>query len=551
MSKSRHQSPSAPASPARAPGAIGQPATAPAKRCHSGRRSTWPACAKLLAALTPQWRELYLCLPSDREASRQRLPKKLAMARSRISSLLVDLSRRGIEPGAATPDDINESLIRLATPGPMQSTQITPRLVWAWNTARAGIRQWPQFNVEDPNRPESVAPPISAFSPSLQIEFDNYRKTAGVKIALTLPAAATRLTRLRAQIRPFGSGRTFDPLSQASLYQHIYTLRRTAAVVAQKRGVSLPTIASIGEVATIEGAAALVDALLQGAEAKNDGCRGLVAILRSIAMRWRDDLSHEEYDSFGGLIDEITVSNPENMTPAIEKALARFTPDVLTALDSIAPDEMAALKRFRTDHPGRAVPIAKARRLRAVLGVLFERRACPKLCTLAGTHRDDNFRDNGDGTATLHYSRAETTTGAPIKVTLTREETDWVDLYFDTCVPVLATPGSRYLFGAPTSNKPMIPSLLARQICRLVAERTGVKITMPLFRAIKARDLLASDPEKNLPLARKLLGLAVDSPVADKFIGADSSWASGKVEEAIEHQITAIRQRRPGSVDPA
>jgi hypothetical protein len=85
--------------------------------------------------------------------------------------------------------------------------------------------------------------------------------------------------------------------------------------------VSLQTIKSIAEVATIEGAAALVDSLLNGSTPETNTCSGLVWILRSIAVRWRGDLTWEEYDDFGFLAADLAVYRPKCMTSRVESAL--------------------------------------------------------------------------------------------------------------------------------------------------------------------------------------------------------------------------------------
>jgi hypothetical protein len=429
----------------------------------------------------------------------------------------------------------------------------------AWNHAVKHIPGWPNaavFPTRQSGPKPLVALPEKAFAPSFIAEIDAYCANLGF-LHVDDPSDETdlshleRLRRRRMRYRarlPDGQqafSRQLKPLAPASLHAHRRVLLMTATALVDQRIKRLEDIQTIADVACIDGAACVIDALdaRRGSKASSSPYpASVVTILLSVIARCRIEIDPGELSAIRELEAELTAESnqPKNeLTAKNRKRLAQFDDaDNFALLISCSEMEMDRLEAARRRKG--YVTLAMARRTEAAIGNLILCSLPVRRRTLATTDWNRNFRapSRRGRTATLVYFPDQTKTKRALQVILDGWKWNLLDLYWRLYRPLL--PGadqSTYLFpgNTPTGHK-VFPSL-ARSIVQFVKRRTGLIMNLHLWRHLMGAALL--EEHKDVHLVEELLGHVPGSRATRRYIELKAKWSA----QALDKITDARRQR--------
>jgi hypothetical protein len=459
----------------------------------------------------------------------------------------------GDETIVAFIDDIARTELR----GRLEEKEIGLRK--AWSHAVKHIPGWPDTPVSPTRKPclkPLVALPEKAFAPSFIAEIDAYCANLGF-LHVDDPSDDTdlsyleRLRRRRKRYRarlPDGQeafGRRLRPLAPTSLQAHRRILLMTATALVDRRIKRLEDIQAIADVACLDGAASVIDALeaRRGSKASSSPYPAfLVTTLLAVIARCRIEIDPDELSAIRELEAELVTENnqPKNeLTTKNRTRLAQFDDaDNFALLISCSEMEMDRLEaaRRRKGH----VTLAMARRAEAAIGNLILCSLPVRRRTLATTDWSRNFRapSRRGRTATLVYFPDQTKTKRALQVILESWKWHLLDLYWRLYRPFL--PGadrSDYLFpgNTPTGHKAF--SSLARGIVQFVRRRTGLVMNLHLWRHLMGAALL--EEHKDVHLVEELLGHVPGSRATRRYVELKAKWSA----QALDKITDARRQR--------
>jgi hypothetical protein len=317
----------------------------------------------------------------------------------------------------------------------------------------------------------------------------------------------------------------------------------TATALVDRKIKRLEEIQSIADVACLDGAACVIDALeaREGSHSPSSPYpASLVTTILSVIARCRLEIDADELSAIRELAAELGAESNEpkdELTAKNRTRLAQFDdPDNFALLISCTEAEMDRLEaaRRRDGH----VTLAMARRAEAAIGNLILCSLPVRRRTLATTDWNRNFRapSRRGGIATLVYFPDQTKTKRALQVVLEGWKWSLLDLYWRLYRPIL--PGadrSSYLFPGKTGHKAF--PCLARSIVQFVKRRTGLVMNLHLWRHLMGAALL--EEHKDVHLVEELLGHVPGSRATRRYVELKAKWSA----RALDAITDARRQR--------
>ena len=429
----------------------------------------------------------------------------------------------------------------------------------AWNHAVKHIPGWPDAPVAPTRRtgPKPlVALPEKAFPASFIAEINAYCANLGF-LRVDDPTDESNLTylerlrRRRSHYRarlPDGQeafARQLRPLAPVSLQVHRRVLLMTATALVDRNIKRLEDIRAIVDVACLDGAACVVDALeaRRGSKLSTSPYpASLVTTLLSVIARCRLEIDPDELSAIRELEAELVADHnqpKDELTAKNRTRLAQFDDaDNFALLISCSEAEMHRLEaaRRRKGH----VTLAMARRAEAAIGNLILCSLPVRRRTLATTDWTRNFRapSRRGGTATLVYFPDQTKTKRALQVVLESWKCTLLDLYWRHYRPLLQSADrSSYLFPGKTATGHKAFSSLARSIVQFVKRRTGLVMNLHLWRHLMGAALL--EEHRDVHLVEELLGHVPGSRATRRYIELKAKWSAQALDE-----ITDARRPR-------
>jgi hypothetical protein len=533
---------------------------------------TRPRSSKSRALLAPDWQRLDSAMRQYwvdyRKA--QDLPIGHNWLAIGLARFIRWCSEQAISPDAVRSETISrfiDDIARTEIRGRLDEKEIGLRR--AWNHAVAHVPDWPASPVP-PTRNSKPTPlvalPEKAFPVSFIAEIDLYGANGGFlhvgdpedEADLTyLERLRRRRTRYRARL-PDGAeafGRQLKPLAPTSAQAHRRVLLMTATALVARGVKPIAEICSIADVACLDGAACVIDALEErrGSSKPSPYPANLVATLLSVIARCGIEIDANDISAIRDLAADLGVENnrsSDELTPKNRTRLAQFDDaDNFALLISCSESEMDRLEAARRRKG--FVSLAMARRAEAAIGNLILCSLPVRRRTLATTDWNRNFRapSRRGGTATLVYFPEQTKTKRALQVVLENWKWKLLDLYWRHYRSELpGSDASSYLFPGKTATGHKAFPSLARSIVTFIKHRTGLVMNLHLWRHLMGAALL--EEHKDIHLVEELLGHVPGSRATRRYVELKAKWSAQALDEIIDahrprgRYLHAKRERR-------
>jgi integrase len=458
---------------------------------------------RALHPLTPAWAALDALLPTRYD-------------RAGLSRLMHYCAGQGTQPeavdqavfdrfGAAI---LNDSFIR----NQRVAHQTAARL---WNRAVDNIPGWPQARIAQPRYRRPYVLPLATFPASYQGEVEAW------------------LGRLAGE-GPLEEG-PLRPLRPRSLEQRRFYLRQAASALVHS-GRDPASIAGLCDLVTVEAMQAILRFFLaRSGNRPTSQIHGLATHLKAIA-RHHVGASPAVLEQLGRMVRRVA---PPQTGLALKNRLAlkQFEdPDLLRRLVRLPAEIYATLPPAGTPLPPRA-----ALRYQWALAVQLLLAAPMRLGNLARLELDRHLLRVGTGKR-LHYQLlipgAEVKNGQPIELPLPAAASALLELYRTRVRPVLAAPGTVWLFPGKHGNKALVT--LGGQISRLLARELGVRLTPHQFRHLIGFIYLREHPH-GIEVVRALLGHRSIATTLSHYAGLEGAAAARQYDATLR-----LIAERPG-----
>ena len=452
---------------------------------------------RALHPLTPAWTALEALLPTKYH-------------RAALSRLMHYCAGQGIAPdavdqavfdrfGAAILDD---SFIR----NQRVAHQTAARL---WNRAVEAIPGWPRQHVIQPRYARPYVLPLATFPASFQAEVAAWlRRLAG--------AGALEDGPLR-------------PLRPRSLEQRRFYLRQAASALVHA-GRDPASIAGLGDLVTVAAMQVILRFFLARSGNKpTSQIHGLATHLKAIA-RHGLGAAPAVLEQLGRMVRRVA---PPQTGLALKNRLAlqQFAdPALLRRLVRLPAAIYAGLPPVGTPLPPR-----EALRFQWALAVQLLLVAPLRLGNLAGLELDRHLlRSGGKGRQRPHYQLLipgeAVKNGQTIELPLPAGASALLELYRSRVRPVLAAPGTSFLFPGEGGAKALVT--LGGQISRFLARELGVRLTPHQFRHLIGFIYLREHPH-GIEVVRALLGHRSIATTLSHYAGLEGAAAARHYDDAL------------------
>lgn len=374
-----------------------------------------------------------------------------------------------------------------------------------WNRAAASVPDWPRTALPLPDNRKHYAQPWEVFPASLKQDFDAWLHWLSSP-DLTLD-------------------RDFIPLRPTSIATRIRQMRGYfGALVAQ--GEDPAGLVNLAATITPERAAKGLSGILQRTGDKPSVHAAQVAgVLLAIARHWaKADSKH---------------------VAALQRMAKRVTPPAtgMTAKNRVRlravgeAGRLAALlmlpARIQADVLRYGPPtVTQAQRLQTAVAIEILIQAPMRLKNLTGLQIGVHVLRGRDGTVTLSIPEAEVKNGTPFEMPLPEESAKLVALYLASYRPLLALPGSPFLFPGRSADRSKTAEGLRDQIQKCIATSCGLQFNPHTFRHLSGQILLQDNPAAHA-VVQRLLGHKSIHTTLNFYTGMETAAAQAHYHELI------------------
>jgi hypothetical protein len=503
-----------------------------------------------VAALSHEWQALDQALSATWAARRRLTGKPIGQnwLQIRLRRFMRWCSARQVRPRDVC-DETFAGYMQQAAQSALRGdpTERDHGLRKAWNSAASHVPGWPSALVRNrgaSNARPAVSMPETAFPASFRAELDRFERYQGVlpTRSANAPEPKTYLERLRlkraAQLDanvPDRPRRRLRPLSAPSIAKLRWVLRLTASALVSQGLKPAKDIRAIADVASLEGAACLIDALAarqQQAVGKTPYASALIAMLLSVIARCRLELAAEDVAALHELAGELAGSievDPNAMTARNRERLSQFDDADAFAMVVSCPEwELDRLERERRSTG--QVTIKMAWSAEAAIALLIMCALPLRRRTLVTTDWRRNIRPpiRRGGPATLIYHPDQSKTRRPFQVVLEPWKWRLIELFWKHYRPVLGGAASNFLFPGATPAGHKTDGKLAGAVVKLIRRRTGLVVHLHLLRHILGTKLL--EEHKDVRLVEELLGHAPGSRATQRYAEMQIKWSAQRLD---------------------
>ena len=241
---------------------------------------------------------------------------------------------------------------------------------------------------------------------------------------------------------------------------------------------------------------------------------------------------------------------PASTVRAIRNALRRTMPKTggMTEKNQALLDQFEDVERLRTlltlpetilaEAVKEAPNLATARRMQMAVMIEILIKAPVRMENLTKAKVGVNLLPQSNGEMVLSVRIAEMKNGLAHQVRLRGKTVRLLQRYLDVDRPLLAQPGSPYLFPGKTADCPKTQEGLRAPMKALIAKRCGLKANPHLFRHL-AGLLIIDDRIEAAPVVQRVLG-------HKRLETTENFYLSRKTKAAFDHLDELIERRRAG-----
>lgn len=482
--------------------------------------------------LPPEWRELYLAIPPNKD-----------WLKGILRQFICWCADTGVAPEAVDYDTFQawkewrRTAVSTLARDPERPIK---KAIDAWNHAQRHLG-WPGSRVERPCRRTRVTRPLETFSPEFQKSLatfiaDNSTLKAG-PVEVRLDAWLSHRKKRRGR-----------PLAPRTMKTRVDTILLAASTLVDRGELAVVELVSVDQVATRDAAEVTVQAALdRSGKPPTEYALTIVKGLRNVAARrgLMTEEAREEWAALveciidlGGLENEITAKNRARLAPFRRETELRRLLQLPQRLVDQAEKERA--RRGRVSHTMACrMEVAAAMALLLTLPVRRE-----NLATTENARHITWPLGRRDRTALIAFEAEEVKTKKPVAATIPEHSTDILRLYRRHYRPRLceAAKDNPYLFPARTGMGHKNPNDLARLISATINRETGLAVNIHLFRHICALVIVLNGG--NADTVRALLGHSRTSRAMDRYVEFLTAEAARELDAAFTARAMPGRKIR-------
>jgi hypothetical protein len=460
--------------------------------------------------------------------------------------------QHGIPPADVSPAtlpifeaDLRRTILHPDIPG------LVSMVAKAWRKAARLIAHWPEGRLAPRRRRQTYTLPVTAFPPSFQDAVKQFTATL---------AGTNRQGPFRGDGPP-------STLRGSTIETRLYCLRQAASALAILRGgtstitglADLVEEAALREILLFYWQRAIAARVERGEFASAEEAPreagvtaqtgGIAATLMMIA-RYHCKLPPDTITVLRVLAADLQPSRQGCITPKNLERLRQFD-DPQTCLALLDLPEMLmqraeTLLRGTTTRSPQPLPAAYLARTAVALTILLH---IPlRISNLVGLRLGQHLKFDGSRGGRifkLALQRHETKNDQALEWSISAETSAFLGRYLKPFRPLLATPGSDWLFPGRGGSKGISIDGLRDHLVCIVADEIGVVINPHLFRALAVRLILKDSPGA-LEDARQLLGDKTLDVILAHYASLEPAQAAGRYDEVLRRTgIKALHQTMP------
>ena len=466
--------------------------------------------------------------------------------------------QHGVAPAAVGPAtlpafeaDLMRTILHPDIPG------LVSTVAKAWRKAARLIAHWPEGEAVPRCRRQPYTLPFSAYPESFQNDAAQFGDTL---------AGAMRQGPFRGEGPPIS-------LRPSTIETRLYCLRQAAAALAIIRGgtgtitrlADLVEETAFREILMFYWERAIAARVARGefncaedapAEAGVTAQTGGIAATLMMIARYHCKLPGETITVLRELAADLQPSRQASITPKNLERLRQFDdPKMLLALFDLPERLMQRAEALLQDTPKRpARPMQAALLARTAVALIILLHIPLRISNLVGLRLGQHLKFDGSRAGriiSLALQRHETKNHLALEWSISADTAAFLNRYLRQFRPLLAAPGSDWLFPGRDDSKGLSIDGLRYHIVHVVADEIGAVINPHLFRALAARLILRDSPEA-LEDVRQLLGDKTLSMVLAHYCSLEPALAALRHDEVLRRsRIEALRQILPQPRKPA